>query len=208
VMERARSAADTLLAACILGLATSPVPLLLLGGWSEFSGGLRPLVLLVLLACGFLVFRNAARASEDGRQGLGSRAAETVSWIVVAMFVFVASGINLLIGVERAGVVADSFLLATLVWLPIAIYRRTELERRLTMFAKRVVAGVLLILLATSGLLALVDVATPSRFPGGRKGQQPDSVGLHGPRIRARTAALNRLGGHTSSIIFRRCSGT
>jgi hypothetical protein len=176
VTARSRGPADTLLAACVLGLATAPLPLLLLGGRSEWGGGPFGILAsaLVLLATSALVFRYVIRAADPAGTGPGGRVVEAASWVVVVAFLIVGSGINLLVGVERAGVVADSFLLLTLLGLPVVILRRTALEGRLTRLPRASVRIGATAALVVAGLVALIDLATPARFPGGRKSRHAD----------------------------------
>jgi hypothetical protein len=174
VTARSRGPADTLLAACVLGLATAPLLLLLLGGWSEWGGAFGIVAsAVVLLACGALVYGYVIRRA-DAAGRTGGRVVEAASWVAVIAFLIVGSGINLLVGVERAGVVADSFLLLTLLGLPVVILRRTALEGRLAHLPRPAVRIGAMAALVVAGLIALIDFATPTRFPGGHKSRHTD----------------------------------
>jgi len=179
VTTRSRGRADTLLAACVLAFATAPVPLLLLGGRSEWGGTFGIVASAVaLLASGALVYRYAIRPARSDGTGAGGRAVEVASWLAVVAFLVLASGINLLVGVARAGVVADSFLLLTLLALPVVILRRTPVEARLTRLPRSRVTIAVTVILVLASLVALIDLATPSRFPGGPKSRHADdSIG-------------------------------
>jgi len=196
VTARSRGPADTLLAACVLGLATAPLPLLLLGGRSEWGSGPFGIAAsaLVLLATGALVFRYVIRRANAAGTGAGGRVVEVASWVVVIAFLIVGSGINLLVGIERAGVVADSFLLLSLLGLPVVILRRTAVEGRLTRLPRAGVRIGAVAVLVVAGLVALIDLATPARFPGGHKSRHADDpVGsLVRGRFHYRRATLAR----------------
>jgi hypothetical protein len=175
VTARSRGPADTLLAACVLGFATAPLPLLLLAGRSEWGGAFGIVAsTVVLLASGALVYRYVIRRAEAARTGAAGCVVEAVSWVVVIAFLIVGSGIKLLVGVARAGVVADSFLLLTLLELPVVILRRTAVERRLARLPRAGVRIGATAALVVAGLVALIDLATPARFPGGRKSRHAD----------------------------------
>jgi hypothetical protein len=175
VTARLRGPADTLLAACIVGLAIAPLPLLLLGGRSEW-GSVFGIVAgaVVLSASGALVCRYVVRRADTARSGTGGRVVEAASWVVVIAFMIVGSGINLAVGIERAGIVADSFLLLTLLGLPVVVLRRTAIEGRLTRLPRAGVRIGATAALVIAGLVALIDLATPARFPGGRKSRHAD----------------------------------
>jgi hypothetical protein len=96
------------------------------------------------------------------------------SWVAVVAFLILASGINLLVGVARAGVVADSFLLLTLLTLPVVILRRTPVEARLTRLPRAHVTIAVTAVLVIACLVAMIDLATPTRFPGGPKSHHTD----------------------------------
>jgi len=175
VTARSRGPADTLLASCVLGLATAPLPLLLLGGRSEWGGAFGVVAsVTVLLSSGALVYRYIVRRAGAHGAGTGGRVVEAASWMVVIAFLIVGSGINLLVGIARAGVVADSFLLLTLLALPVVILRRTAIEARLTRLPRGGVRIGVAVALVVAGLIALIDLVTPTRFPGGPKSRHGD----------------------------------
>lgn len=169
-----RRKADTLLAACVFGMAMAPLPLLVLGisEWSSPFGLMASG--LVLLACAALVFRYVIRRTDTAGLRTGGGLLEVASWAVVLAFLVVGSGIKLLVGIERVGLVADSFLLLTILGLPITILRRTAIERRLTRLPRAGVAVVTVLTLVAAGLVALIDLSIPARFPGGRKSRHAD----------------------------------
>jgi hypothetical protein len=154
------------LTACLLALILCPVPLIVLGA----RGDLRAVFYLVALppylaAAGFLLARYLARPTE--RPTSGPFLLEGLSWMIVLAFLTVVSGIHLLVGIERLGAIGESFLMTLVVCVPIAVKRRSALERRLTAFSKGRAVGLVVVIVGLATVGALLDAATPSRFPGG-----------------------------------------
>jgi hypothetical protein len=156
-----------LLTAVVLGLLSCPVVFVAFG-----RRDLRPIFLAVvvpplLAAVGFLLLRYLARPTERSRRRL-SLIFEVVSWIVAMAFLTVVSGVNLLVGIERIGAASVVFLVASVLWLPVVIRKRTALEDRLAALLSGRSATVIVAIVATAAVVtALMNLATPSRFSGG-----------------------------------------
>jgi len=114
------------------------------------------------------------RQTREMRPLAGVRVVEAASWVAVVAFLILASGINLLVGVARAGVVADSFLFLTLLALPAVVLRRTAVEARFTRLPRARVTIAVTAVLVLACVVALIDLATPTRFPGGPKSRRAD----------------------------------
>jgi hypothetical protein len=162
------------LTACVLGLIVCPLPFVALGARAEFSSSFYILRLPpFVLGAGFLLRRYLARATANPTERpvhppvrrLLPLVLEGVSAVVVIEFLVFVSGINLLVGVERWGAVAGSFLVAAVLWLPAAIGRRTVLEGRLMTLPRIPARTILAFLLAAAGATLIADLSSPPRFP-------------------------------------------
>jgi hypothetical protein len=154
------------LAICIVGLASCPVPLIVLGAR---SGEFRPVFYGVglvpfLLGSGFLLWRYLSRPTERGKFRMPLLLAEGVAWLVIAGLLGVVSQINLLVGIERWGAGAESFLVMFVVSLPLVLRRRMALEQRLSRVPKSAAIAAVLVILATAAVLVIADLVTPARF--------------------------------------------
>lgn len=162
-----KSVAVTGLVACLLGLIVCPFAYIALGIRAEFSPTFYVVALLpFLLASGFLLWRYLSKPSERTMRRLPALVAEGISWVVVARFLVVVSAINLVRGAERVGVAAQWFLAATAISLPIALTRRTALQRRLASLPKGIVVAALLSILGIAVGALIADAVTPRRFLG------------------------------------------
>ena len=163
--EPRKDVAVTALAACIVGLIVCPVAYIALGIRAEFS---RQFYFTALppfaLACGFLLWRYLGKPGERTAPRLPVLLAEGVSWIVIARFLFLMSGIHLLRGAERMGVASKWFLVATAISLPVVLMRQTALQRRLAALPKAVVTAMLLLILGLAAGALITDAVTPRRF--------------------------------------------
>lgn len=174
--RRARNFSDIGLTACLLGLIACPLPFVVLGARGEFPASfylvwLAPFV----LAGGYLLARALARPAAQASAGSSAdRAAhrrlhlvlEGLSAIIVIGFISVVSGINLSVGIERLGAVSGSFLVTSLLSLPVALARRTALEARLLSLPRIAARAILALLLAVAGIALIAYLSTPPRFPG------------------------------------------
>jgi hypothetical protein len=88
-------------------------------------------VLPFILSSVFVFWRYLSKATNVAIRRISMFVAKSAAWIVIAQFLFLVSGINLLRGAERWGAVAESFLAASVISLPIVLKRRTALEKRL-----------------------------------------------------------------------------
>lgn len=157
------------LAACILGLALCPVPYVAVGALFRFP----PLFSLVmvppwLLGSGWLLWRylrkpTASPAARTPRAVLVF-GLEGASWIAIATFAYFISGFTLMTSAERVGAACTAFLLTAAGCLPLALARRTALERRLAALSSTAAALLLLLILAASGAVAAAYLLTPPAF--------------------------------------------
>jgi hypothetical protein len=181
------------LAAFGLGLVACPLPFILRGALGQFSSMFSMVTLPPFVAAGaFLLSRHLAAggAPTPSRHPALLALLEILSWIVVVAFVAVLSRISLLTPFERAGAVCLSLLLTAGLFLPIVLWRRTALERRIAHLPAAVVSGVASLLwLATAAVaLALAYLSAPSSFIGRpRRHVQPVGLLDARPSIRRRT---------------------
>ena len=165
----ARRLLTATLAAFILGLALCPVPYIAVGALVRFPP-LFSLVMLPpwLLGSVFLLWRYLRKPTEPSAAGT-SRAViifglEGASWIAIATFAYFISGFTLMTSAERVGAACTAFLLTSAGCLPLALARRTALERRLAALSGTAAAVVLLLILAASGAVAAAYLLTPPVF--------------------------------------------
>jgi len=152
------------LSACILGLLLTPLAYIGMGALSGFAPAFALVSLPPLLASGaFLLSRLLARP--NGAPARGWRVfAELVSWLVVLGFVAVVSGFTLLTSLERIGLAATCFLVASVVSLPVPFLRDTALERRFDAWSTPRASVVLILVLASALTAALAYLLAPPAF--------------------------------------------
>ncbi len=164
-----RSFAVVALSACIVGLVVSPFPFVIIGA-SDFRPVFYVVEVLPFVLCSlFLFWRYLSKPADVAIWRIPGFVVESAAWIVIAQFLFLVSRINLLVGAERWGAVAESFLAASAISLPIILKRRTALERRLVAQRKGVVIAALLSILVAAAVAVIVDLVTPTRFILGTK---------------------------------------
>ena len=164
-----RSFAVVALSACIVGLVACPFPFVVIGA-SDFKPVFYVVEVLPFVLCSlFLFWRYLSKPTGVAIWRIPVFVAESTAWIVVAQFLFLVSRINLMVGAERWGAVAESFLAVSAISLPIVLKRRTALERRLVAQPKRVVIAALLSILVAAAVAVIVDLVTPTRFIIGTK---------------------------------------
>lgn len=94
-----RRFAVTALAACVLGLALTPLPFVAIGARGESELGLYFKQLgPYCIGIGFLLWRYLARPREGARRQIAVLFAEAESWMVVAALLVLVSEVNLLTG--------------------------------------------------------------------------------------------------------------
>ncbi len=151
--------AATGLAACVLGLVVSPL------AYVGVLGGFAPAFALItmpplLLSVGFLLWKYVARP--------GAKAPnvylEGSSWLVIAVFLFLVLGVNLLTRVEGAGLQSCILLAASAISLPLVLLRETALRARMQTIPTGAAKVLLLLLLAATASLAAMYLMTPARF--------------------------------------------
>ena len=89
---------------------------------------------------------------------------ESISWIVIVLFLVIVSGFTLLTHSERVGLVSSFFLLASVCVLPVVFMRNTALKHRLTKLPKAASISFLVVVLLTTGICAIVYLLTPTKF--------------------------------------------
>ena len=90
---------------------------------------------------------------------------EIVSWVAIAVFVFLISQLDLMTPFERVGAVCTAFLVSTAISLPVVLVRRgTALERRLDRVSNGVAMGVVLLVVVVTCVVAAVYWWRPARF--------------------------------------------
>jgi ABC-type amino acid transport substrate-binding protein len=151
------------LAACVLALAICPVGFIATG-----TLGMYPptfgyvMVPPFVLGCGFLLGRYLARPGAPRRLPL--LLLELPSWIAVLALLFFLSNYSLLTSFERVSGVCVAFLAALALCLPVALLRRTALEERLGGIPTGAALALVLVLIATTAVVAVVHLTTPDRF--------------------------------------------
>jgi hypothetical protein len=153
------------LTACVLGLLSSPIVYVATGALSDLSPVFSFVMLPpFLLAAGFLLSRYLAGSAEpSGRRGVLALL-EVAAWLAVAMFLFFVSGVHLMRGLERVGAACAASIGAAIVWLPVAVLRRTALERRLARLSKAAAITALLLFVGAAGAAAIAYLVTPPAF--------------------------------------------
>ena len=166
--ERMNRLPASALSAFGLGVVASPLPFILRGALGQFSPAFSLVTLPPFVAAGaFLLWRNlAASAPAPPRHPSLLAMFEVVSWIVVAAFIALLSGINLLTPFERVGAVCVSISITATLFPPIVLLRRTMLERRLARLPAAATTGAALILWLAMASLAIAYLRTPSSFIG------------------------------------------
>ena len=154
----------TLLAACVLGLLLSPYIFVAIGALFEFKLIAFPILLTPLLvASGFLLWQYLSKPT--GRNtSLTFMVLESISWIVIVLFLVIVSGFTLLTHSERVGLVSSFFLLASACALPVVFIRNTALKHRLTKLPEAASISFLVAVLLTTGICAIVYLFIPTNF--------------------------------------------
>jgi hypothetical protein len=169
-MAPTRSVPAAALAVALSGLILGPVPLVLL---ALRSGDFQPLFYLEaalpgLGASAYLLWRYLGRP-RTGPDRPALLAGEAVAWLAVGALFYLASGFNLLVGIERWGMVAGAFLAMSLVAIPLVVRRPTAIEGRLGRWPRGTAGLAAILLLAAAAAVGLADLASPPRFPGGHR---------------------------------------
>lgn len=167
----ARRLLTAALAACVLGLALCPLPYIAVGALFRFPP-LFSLVMLPpwLLGSGLLLWRYLRKPTEPPAPTAGTRRAvlifalEGASWIAIATFAYFISGFTLMTSAERVGAACTAFLFTGAGCLPLALARRTALERRLAALPSAAAAILLLLLLVATGAAAAAYLLAPPAF--------------------------------------------
>jgi hypothetical protein len=154
----------TALTACILGLATCPWSFIAVGALSQFAPAFSFIMLPpFLIGTGFLLWRYLARPS-IAAGGIPLLVVEILSWGAIAVFLYFVSAINLQRTAARIGSSSTSFLLTSLGWLLLLLWRETELESRIKRLPRTVCAAALVIVLAAAGIATARFFLVPPRF--------------------------------------------
>jgi hypothetical protein len=165
VSEGASRVPAVLLAACTMGLVVLPFLYMLAGAPAD----LPPIFSrFFLLGSVYLVWRYLSKPASDGRSSAAVLVPELLSWLAVAVFLWIASGINLLRGFERLGAACMFFLIASVICLPVMAFRRTQLESRWTRVPRPPAMLALLLVLVTSAVIVVIHLSTPARFIGSK----------------------------------------
>jgi len=151
------------LAACALSLAICPIGFIATGTLGMYPPAFGYLMVPpFVLGCGYLLVRYLARPGAPRRLPL--LLLELPSWIAVLALLFFLSNYSLVTSFERAGGVCVAFLAALALCLPVALLRRTALEERLGRIPIGVAMAVVLLVIATTAVVAVVHLTTPDRF--------------------------------------------
>jgi hypothetical protein len=150
-----------------VGLILCPFAFIAGGALSGFSATFS-LVLLppLLLACGFLLGRLLARPSEPAPREALLWSFEAMSWLVLVVFLYLVSGVNLTIGFERFGVVCTAFLATSVAAFPFLLLRPTRVEARLARLPRAPSMLILILIVAVATVSAIIYLATPPAFIG------------------------------------------
>ena len=151
--------AATGLAACVLGLVVSPL------AYVGVLGGFAPAFAFItmpplFLSVGYLVWKYVARPGSKGPNVF----LEALSWLVIAAFLFMVLGVNLLTRVEGAGLQSCVLLVASAVCLPVILLRETALRARMQGIPAGTAMVLLLSLLAATASLAAMYLIRPAAF--------------------------------------------
>jgi len=154
-----RNLVATALTACVLGLVTSPLSFIVVGAPTS------SLILLLpfFVSSGFLLWRYLAR-SPIAVGGIPLLVAEILSWNVIAVILFIVSAIGLQDTAQRIGSSSMSFLLTSLLCLPLVIWRETALEAWIRGLPRAVPVVTLVIVLAATGVAIVAFFLIPSHF--------------------------------------------
>jgi hypothetical protein len=159
-----KNLAATASTACILGLATCPWSFIAVGALSQFAPAFSFIMLPpFLIGTSFLLWRYLARPPITARS-IPPLVAEILSWGAIAVFLYFVSAINLQRTAERIGSSSTSFLMTSLVWLPLVLWRETALEARIERIPRAVCATVLVIVLTAAGIAAARSFLVPPHF--------------------------------------------
>jgi hypothetical protein len=160
-----RNLVATALTACVLGLVTSPLSFIVVGASrSEFSPTSSFILLLpFFVSSGFLLWRYLAR-SPITVGGIPLLVAEILSWNTIAVTLFTVSGIGLQDTAQRIGSSSMSFLLISLLCLPLVIWRETALEAWIRRLPRAMSVGALVIVLAAATIAIAADFLIPSHL--------------------------------------------
>ena len=153
------------LAACTLGLVFSPFLYMLAGAPADLPPAFSR---VLLLGSAFLGWRYMSKPDSEAGMSVPIHVLELLSWVAVAAFLWIASGIKLLRGFERLGTACTFFLIASGVSLPIIALRKTRLEYRWTRVPRAAGVLALLLVLVTSAVITAIHVSTPARFLGSK----------------------------------------
>lgn len=154
------------LAACVLGLALSPLPFIAVGALSHFAPLFGAVALpAVLAAGGFLLWRYLAAPADRTARARLLAAGEVLSWTVVAAFLLLVTRYNLMGTFERVGAACTAFLVASALSLPVVAARPGALERRLDALPRGGVLAVLLMTILAAALVVALYLRTPPPPP-------------------------------------------
>jgi hypothetical protein len=118
----------------------------------------------LLLGSGFLLWRFLSKPTDRATISVPLLLMEGLSWVAIVAFLFLASGFNLLRGLERFGVGSGFFLVGSVGGVLIVLLRRPASEQRLTRLPKGVAIAALVSLLALAGFAAIATLMTPPAF--------------------------------------------
>lgn len=147
------------LAACVLGLAVSPL------AYVGVLGGFSPAFALitmppVVLSIGYLVWKYVSKPGAGRPNAL----LEGLSWLAIGVFLFLVLGVNLMTRVEGSGLQSCVLLAASAVCLPVVLLRETAIRARMEGIPAGVATVLLMVLLAATISLAAMYWMRPARF--------------------------------------------
>jgi hypothetical protein len=150
------------LVACILALVICPYLYIAIGTLFRFPPPITYLLLpFFLLGSAFLLWRYLSRPRDRLLRWRVLNAAEAASWVVLLAFLFFISDINLMPTNERVGFAGALFLASWAVCLPLAVIRKTDLERRLINLPNAVALAAAALILVLVGIDTISYVVTP-----------------------------------------------
>jgi hypothetical protein len=156
-----KNLAATALTACILGLVTCPLPFIAAGALSHLTRDFYFVELPpFLVGSGFLLRRYLARPPRAAGD-IPLLVAEILSWDAIAVVLFIVSAIGLQDTAERIGSSSMSFLLTSLLCLPLVIWRETALEAWIGRLPRAMSVGALVIVLAAAAIAIAADFLIP-----------------------------------------------
>jgi hypothetical protein len=157
--------ATLVLSSSIMGLLLAPLVYIGIGSLSGFAVAFSLISLPLLLpSCAFLLYSYLRRPANLNAPRRWLPVAESITWLVVALFLVLVSGFTLLTTTERIGLFFTLALAASLTAAPCMAFRPTSLAARISQWPVSWVV-------ASAGACAMALVGgtvayllTPSRF--------------------------------------------